>query len=69
MKAHLENSMGIMIQEPGAKNLTKQTMNNAIENPSETAVLSLIDVFRPLLPADHRVTSVVETKKAEYTID
>ena len=69
MKAHLETSMGIMIQEPGEKNLTKQTMNNAIENPTEVGVLSLIDVFRPLLPANHRVPCVVETKKTEYTID
>lgn len=69
MKAHLETSFGVMIQVPGEKNPVKQTMNNGIKGGGENEILGLMDVFGPLLPQDHKATSVVETEKTEYVKD
>lgn len=69
MKAHLETSFGVMIQVPGEKNPVKQTMNNGIQGGGENEILGLMDVFGPLLPKDHEITSVVEMEKTEYAAD
>ncbi|MFZ8764074.1 hypothetical protein [Enterococcus diestrammenae] len=66
MKTHLETGLGIMIQEPDQKNLTKQLLNYCIKDPAEAKVVSLIDIWAPLMPEDSDVMSVVETTKTEY---
>lgn len=66
MKTHLETGLGIMLQEPGKINRTKQTLNNCIQSPEESKVVSLIDLWAPLMPQDTDVISVQETTKTEY---
>ncbi|HIX70423.1 hypothetical protein [Enterococcus diestrammenae] len=66
MKTHLDTSLGVMIQEPDKKNLTKQTLNYCKKDPNPDSVVALIDIFAPLIPEDSDVMSVIETTKTEY---